>query len=123
VCYLCVVSYCSTTATGKNAFTVKIYNKIINNNKCYVMLIVCSVSFIVCVVLCAMFCLSVVCYLCVVSYCSTTATGKNAFAVKIHNKIINNNKFHVMLIVCSVSFIVCVVLCAKFCLSVVRYFV
>jgi hypothetical protein len=39
------------------------------------------VSFIACVVLCAVFCLSVVCYLrdvchlCIVSYCSTTATG------------------------------------------------
>jgi hypothetical protein len=30
---------------------------------------VCSVSFIVCVVSCALFCLSVVCYLCVASYC------------------------------------------------------
>jgi hypothetical protein len=37
--------------------------------------IVRSVSFIVCVVVCAVFCLSVVCYLCVASYCSTTATG------------------------------------------------
>jgi hypothetical protein len=38
----------------------------------------CNVFFIVCVVLCAVFCLSVVCevcYLCVVSYCSTTASG------------------------------------------------
>jgi hypothetical protein len=44
---------------------------------CYLcdVFIVCSVSFIVCVVLYAVICLSVVCYLCVVSYCSTTATG------------------------------------------------
>jgi hypothetical protein len=44
---------------------------------CYLcdVFIVCSVYFIVYVVLCVVFCLSVVCYLCVVSYCSTTATG------------------------------------------------
>jgi hypothetical protein len=41
----------------------------------------CNVSFIVCAALCAVLCLRVVCYfvwhvhLCVVSYCSTTATG------------------------------------------------
>jgi hypothetical protein len=40
-----------------------------------IVFIVCSVSFIVCVVLCAVLCLSVVCYLCVVSYCGSTATG------------------------------------------------
>jgi hypothetical protein len=34
-----------------------------------IIFIVCSVSFIVCVVLCDLFCLSMVCYLCVVSYC------------------------------------------------------
>jgi hypothetical protein len=46
---------------------------------------VCSVYFIVCVVLCAVFCFSVVCYLCVVSYCSTLPPGKNPFAVKINS--------------------------------------
>jgi hypothetical protein len=38
-------------------------------NYIYTVFIVCSVSFIVCVVLYD------VCYLCVASYCSTTATG------------------------------------------------
>jgi hypothetical protein len=33
------------------------------------------VSVIVFVIVCAVFCLSAVCYLCVVSYCSTAATG------------------------------------------------
>jgi hypothetical protein len=52
---------------------------------------VCSVSFIVCVVLCAVLCLNLVCYffvmfyLCVVSYCSTTVPGKIPLAVKINN--------------------------------------
>jgi hypothetical protein len=48
---------------------------------CFVF-IVCNASFIVCVALCAVFNFSVVCYfcvmcvfLCVVAYCSTTATG------------------------------------------------
>jgi hypothetical protein len=41
----------------------------------YILFILCSVSFIVSVVLCD------VCYLCVVSYCSTTATGKTQFSV------------------------------------------
>jgi hypothetical protein len=43
-----------------------------------IVFIMCSVSFIVCVGLCVVLCLSVVyylCYLCVASYCSTTATG------------------------------------------------
>jgi hypothetical protein len=40
-----------------------------------IVFIVCSVSFIVYVVLCAVFRLSVVCYLCVMSYCSITAAG------------------------------------------------
>jgi hypothetical protein len=48
-----------------------------------------GVSFIVCIVLCAVFCLSMVCYfvlsvLFVLSYCCTTATSKNRFAVKIN---------------------------------------
>jgi hypothetical protein len=52
------------------------------------------VECVLCVVLCAVFCLSVVsylcdvCYLCVVSYCSTLSSGKIPFAVKINN---NNN--------------------------------
>jgi hypothetical protein len=41
----------------------------------YIVFIACSVSFIVCVVLCAVFCLSVMCYLCDVCYFSTIATG------------------------------------------------
>jgi hypothetical protein len=32
-----------------------------------------------------------VCCLCVVSYCSTTATGETPFAVKINNNNNNNN--------------------------------
>jgi hypothetical protein len=46
------------------------------------------VSFVVCVALCAVFCLNMVCYcvyFCVVSYCSTTATGKTPFAVQLNN--------------------------------------
>jgi hypothetical protein len=49
---------------------------------------VCSVSFIVCVVLCTV-CLSVVCYLCVVSYCSTLPPDKRLiFSLNNNN---NNN--------------------------------
>jgi hypothetical protein len=57
-----------------------------------IVFIACSAPPFVCVAMYAVFCLSVVCYeyLCVVSYCSTTATGQNPFAVKINN-IINNN--------------------------------
>jgi hypothetical protein len=61
--------------------------KLIYSCNCICCFIVCSVSFIVRVVLCAVFCLSVVCYfrdvcyLCVVSYCSTLPPGKNPFAV------------------------------------------
>jgi hypothetical protein len=43
-------------------------------NRICIVLILCSVSFIVRVVLCAVFCLSVVCYLCVLAYCSITST-------------------------------------------------
>jgi hypothetical protein len=58
---------------------------------CYLcdVFIVCRVSFIVCVFLCAVFCLSVVCYLCVVSYCSTLPPGKLPFSVEIIIIIIN----------------------------------
>jgi hypothetical protein len=67
------------------------------------------VSFIVIVILCAVFCLSVVCYfaccviLCVVSYCSTTATGyklicsqnnRETKSVAHFGKKIPNIKFH-----------------------------
>jgi hypothetical protein len=51
------------------------------STKICIVFVVCSVSFIVCVVLRAVFVsvwsviLCDVCYLCVVSYCSTTATG------------------------------------------------
>jgi hypothetical protein len=34
------------------------------------------------------------CVICVVSYCSTTARGKNSFAVKINNNNNNNNKWN-----------------------------
>jgi hypothetical protein len=53
-----------------------------------VVLVECNVSFIVCVGLCDVFCLSVVCYfvwyvyLCVVSYCSKTATGQIPILIK-----------------------------------------
>jgi hypothetical protein len=66
---------------------------------CSVSFIVCSVSYIVCIVLCALFVwvwcviLCDVCYLCVVSYCSTLPPGKNPFAVKINN---NNNNVKIL---------------------------
>jgi hypothetical protein len=59
---------------------------------------VCSVSFIAGVALCAVFCLSVVCYFvwyvqfCVVSYCSIQPPlGRNPFAVQLNNNNNNNN--------------------------------
>jgi hypothetical protein len=55
-----------------------------------IVFIVCSVSFIICLLLCALFffqcgvfCLSMVCYLCVASYCLIVPLppGKTPFAV------------------------------------------
>jgi hypothetical protein len=65
-----------------------------------VVFIVCNVSFIVCVALCAVVCLRVMCcfvryvYLYAVSYCSITVTGeKKQFAVQLNNNSNNNNLF------------------------------
>jgi hypothetical protein len=51
----------------------------------FVCCIHCNVSFIICVALCAVFCLSVVWYVyfCVVSYCSNTATGQKPISSSI----------------------------------------
>jgi hypothetical protein len=62
---------------------------------------VCSVSFIVCVVLCAVFCLSVVCYfvMCVICVLCLIVVplppGKNPSAVKINN---NNISIYILYI-------------------------
>jgi hypothetical protein len=53
---------------------------------------VCSVSFVVCVDLCSVFCLIVVCYFVLCVLCLIVVPlppGKNAFAGKLNN---NNNK-------------------------------
>jgi hypothetical protein len=62
-----------------------------------VVFIVCNVSFIVCIALSAVFCLSVVCYfceMCIFVLCLTVVPlppGKNPFAVQLNNN--NNNNF------------------------------
>jgi hypothetical protein len=57
-----------------------------------IVFILCSVSFIVCVVLCAVFRLSVVlfCVMCLIVV--PLPPGQNPFAVKINNNNNNNNK-------------------------------
>jgi hypothetical protein len=69
-------------------FNINLYNCDCNYFVIVVILfIVCSVSFIVCVDLCAMFCLRVVfyycdvCYVCVASYCIPLPPGKKPFAI------------------------------------------
>jgi hypothetical protein len=65
-----------------------------------IVFILCSVSFIVCVVLCAVFRLIVMlfCVMCVICLLCLIVLplppGKNPFAVKIYNNNNNNNKFN-----------------------------
>jgi hypothetical protein len=63
-------------------------------------LIVCNVSLIVCVALCAVFCLRVVCYLCDVYFCVlclfvvTLPPGSKPFAVQLNNNNNNNTTLY-----------------------------
>jgi hypothetical protein len=64
------------TAVNFNLFNLFTCNINLFDCSCiYIVFIVCIMSFIDRVVLCSVFCLSVVCYLCVVSYCNTTVAG------------------------------------------------
>jgi hypothetical protein len=90
-CIITVTAYCIVTLSFIN---INLYDCDCKYScSCYficILFLVCSVSFIGCVVLCCVLferdvLLRVMCYLCVVSYCITTATGINQFGVKINN--------------------------------------